>query len=193
VVGSNVVNLGFVLGGAAIVRTIPTARGLLRRDGAVLVGTTLLAPAFLWDLRVSRREGVVLVALLTGYLAVLVRTGSDRVRAPEEAAPDGGLADVAGLVVGLGGGVVGAHLLVLAASDLARVAGPSEWVIGETVVAAIVRPLPVASAAIGSARWLLATVLLVTVLFWSGSRLSRPEGAVLIELNAVNWAADLLP
>jgi len=234
VVGSNVVNLGFVLGGAALVRAIPTSEDLLRRDSVVLVGTTLLAILVLWDLRVSRAEGAVLFALLLAYLAFLVRSGSDRIRAPEVSA-DGGAADVVRLVGGLAGVVIGAHLLVLAASDLAREAGIAEWAIGVTVVAlgtstpefvtsvvaarrgraglsagnlvgscifnvlgvlglaAVVRPLPVASAALPSVAWLLAVVLVATALLWSRRVLSRAEGAVLVGLNALNWLVDLLP
>src|SRR6056297_4205412 len=57
VVGSNVVNLGFVLGGAALVRALPIAPDLVRRDSAVLLGATGLVLALLWDVRVGRLEG----------------------------------------------------------------------------------------------------------------------------------------
>ena len=135
VVGSNILNLGFILGGAALLRRIRTSRELVVRDSAVLIGTTVLTFAFLGDLRVSRLEGTVLVALLVGYLFVLARTGSERVRAGETTAVDVRPADVVGLVGGLAAVILGAHLLVLAASDIAREAGLSEWVIGVTVVA----------------------------------------------------------
>ena len=40
IVGSNIFNLGFILGGCALVRAIPIGRTMLRRDGAVLGGTS---------------------------------------------------------------------------------------------------------------------------------------------------------
>lgn len=40
VIGSNIFNLGFILGGVALVRAIATSRPLVVRDGAVLIGAT---------------------------------------------------------------------------------------------------------------------------------------------------------
>ncbi|WP_435348758.1 calcium/sodium antiporter [Haloarchaeobius sp. HRN-SO-5] len=136
VVGSNVVNLGFILGGVALVRELPTSQDLVRRDSVTLLGATVLVFALLWDLRLSRLEGGLLLALLAAYLFVLVRTGSGSLR-PEERAPVAfQWTDVVRLVGGLAIVVAGAHLLVLAASNLARDAGVSEWAIGVTIVAA---------------------------------------------------------
>jgi len=136
VVGSNILNLGFVLGGAALIRAMPASRELIQRDAVVLVGSTVLVFLLLGDLQVSRLEGLTLVVLLAGYLFVLARSGADR--RPEEtetgAVPFRPL-DLVRLVGGLAVVVAGAHLLVTSASDLARVAGLSEWVIGLTVVA----------------------------------------------------------
>lgn len=78
VVGSNVFNLGIVLGAVALVRTLPTRGDLVRRDGLVLVATTLLLVWVVRDLRVGRVEGVVLFGSLAAYLLVVVFT--DRVR-----------------------------------------------------------------------------------------------------------------
>jgi len=136
VVGSNVLNLGAVLGGTALLRALPTSRALLRRDATALVGTTVLVFVFLRDLRLARLEGGVLLVLLGLYLAVLVRAGSDRVRADEAERGSFARTDLVRLVGGLALVVAGAHVLVLAATDLARDAGVSEWLIGTTVVAA---------------------------------------------------------
>jgi cation:H+ antiporter len=135
VVGSNVFNLGLILGGAALVRSLPVVPGLLRRDGATLLGATVLVFGLLADLHVSRLEGIVLLALLVGYLLVLVRSGVMDEDDPDATVAVGWL-DAVRLVGGLALIVAGAHLLVLAASDLARAAGLTEWVIGVTIVAA---------------------------------------------------------
>ena len=136
VVGSNVVNLGFVLGAAAVLRALPTSTALVRRDGVVLLGTTALVFVLLGDLLLSRPEGVLLFALLVAYLAVLARSGSDRGRIDDEAIDTVGPAAVLGLLGGLAVVLAGAHLLVLSAVGLARDVGVSEWTIGVTVVAA---------------------------------------------------------
>ncbi|WP_348606750.1 calcium/sodium antiporter [Halobaculum rarum] len=234
VVGSNVVNLGFVLGGAALVRALPTSRELVWRDSLVLVGVTALVLGLLWDLRLERVEGFLLLGLLVGYLAVLVRSGSAGVAVDTAGIEPFERTDAARFVGGLGIVVVSAHLLVASAADLAGAAGVSDWVVGATVVAlgtsapefvtsvaaarrgraglsagnlvgscvfnflgvlgvaAVVAPLPVSPAAVSGTTWLLATVVLVAVLFGTRRVLSKPEGALLIAVNAVNWAVDFL-
>jgi cation:H+ antiporter len=136
VVGSNVVNLGFILGGVALVRALPTSRALVRRDGTVLIGTTGLVLLLLWDLRLSRLEGGVLFALLVVYLFTLLRSGGTRITNDRDAATASPVRNAVRALVGLAAVIAGAHVLVLSAADLARVAGVSEWVIGVTVVAA---------------------------------------------------------
>ncbi|KAB1186872.1 MULTISPECIES: calcium/sodium antiporter [Haloferax] len=134
VVGSNLFNIGIVLGGiAAVVRVRSSAR-MVRRDGAVMVASTLLLLAILWDLRVSRLDGIVLLSVFAGYLGILfVRTDT-----PAPVSDDGTgvtLGTAVFLVGGLGAIIVGAHFLVESAVFIARAAGLSEWVIGETIVA----------------------------------------------------------
>jgi len=232
VVGSNVVNLGFVLGGAALVRALPISPALVRRDSLALIGAATLVLVFLRDLRISRGEGAVFVVLLVGYLAVLARSasGRDTGEQPMNFRPR----ELLRLVGGLAVVVASAHLLVLAATALARDAGVSEWTIGVTIVAggtslpefvtavvaarrgraglsagnlvgsclfnclgvlgvtALVRPLPVVPAAVESTGWLVGLAVLVTALFWSGRVLSRSEGALLVAVNVLDWAAELL-
>lgn len=234
VVGSNVFNLGVVLGAVALVRALPVSSALLRRDGLVLVGTTVLLFVVLWDRLVSRPEGVVLVVLLGAYLLLLVRTDDEQPGGDREPRASFRPFDIGRVFGGLAVVVAGAHVLVVAASDLAGAAGVSEWVIGVTVVAAgtstpefvtsvtaarrgqagisagnlvgscifnalgvlgvaaLIRPLPVAGAALRDAGWLLGIVIVVTALFWSGRLLSRLEGGLLVALNAANWVTDWL-
>ncbi|MCA9970350.1 MAG: sodium:calcium antiporter [Anaerolineales bacterium] len=133
VVGSNIFNLGFILGGLALLRGVSTNRSLVMRDGGVLIGTTLLLALFLRDLTLSRVEGVILMLLLVLYVGVLVW---QRAEAGEEV-PVGDFKwrDVPKFFAGLAIIVASGHFFVEAASDLARVFGVSEWVIGVTIVA----------------------------------------------------------
>lgn len=143
IVGSNIFNLGFILGSAALYRAISTDSLLVWRDALVLVGATVVLYLLVaLDLRLGTLDGVILLTLLAGYL-VLVWKGrrngaSVSIPAPGEvgqpsARPwrDGSL-----LVFGLVLVGVASHFLIGSATALARSFGVSDWVIGVTVVAA---------------------------------------------------------
>jgi cation:H+ antiporter len=143
VVGSNVFNLGFILGGCAVLRTIPTSSTLVRRDAMMLLlASVLLVTFFLEDLwfgtagpRLERHEGVVMMLLLAGYVLYLFHRddeGGDSEEVPEGKA---GFWDYPLLLLGLACVIGGAHLLVNSAVLLARMMGISEWAIGITIVA----------------------------------------------------------
>lgn len=134
VVGSNIFNLGFILGGVALVRAITTTRSLVYRDGIVMIGITFLLLFFLRDLTLERWEGVVLFLLLFIYIGYLIYS---REPAGEEL-PEGDFQwmDIPRLLAGLALIVTSGHYLVESASSLARAFGVSEWVIGVTIVAA---------------------------------------------------------
>ncbi|SDL88141.1 cation:H+ antiporter [Halogranum gelatinilyticum] len=154
VLGSNVYNLAFILGVVALFRAIPIAETLVRRDGVVLLASTLVGGAVLFDLTVTRLEGGVLLGLFlayTGYLLASERATAAETSPTGETERDDAVSavtrkvtervafpgrDVVFLVVGLAIVLVSGDLLVGAASTLARGAGVSEWVIGGTVVAA---------------------------------------------------------
>ena len=135
VVGSNIFNLGFVLGGVAAIRAIQTNPSLVKRDGSVLIGTTILLLIFMLDLHLSRWEGMTLFILLISYMGYLLwkreALGEEEVIEGEATWRDGLM-----LLLGLTAIVGGGHLLVESASGLALRFGISEWVIGVTIVAA---------------------------------------------------------
>lgn len=134
VVGSNVVNLGFILGGAALVRALPVSQALIRRDTSVMVASVLVLLLFLRDGAVSRIEGGLLLVGFAGYLAVLATSGGERLQ-PTPDADEVTWVDVLRVPVGLGLIVGGAHALVTGGVGVAARAGVSDWVIGTTVVA----------------------------------------------------------
>jgi len=145
IVGSNIFNLGFILGGCALVRAMPTDQALLRRDGSVLGVATLLLLALIgWDLRLGYFDGAILFGLLCLYLGYLFKT---RHAMPGTEQKLGGLTaggdrkgsirpDAMLLVAGLVCIVAGSHLLIGSATAVAKTFGISEWVIGVTIVAA---------------------------------------------------------
>jgi len=133
VVGSNIFNLGFILGGVAIVRAICTTRKMVVRDGGMLIGTSLLLILFLLDHQMGRLEGGILITLLVLYLGYLIW----KKEPIEDGLPAGEFHwwDVPQLIAGIGVVVGSGHFLVESAVHLARLFGVSEWVIGVTIVA----------------------------------------------------------
>ena len=144
IVGSNIFNLGFILGGCAMIRAIPTSKALVKRDGVVIAISTLLVLAVVgWDLRLDRYDGGALFLMLIVYLAVLFKQRKEHPDEGPEAEfhldtehPKSLGLDVVELVGGLTAIIVGSHLLVISATELARGFGVSEWVIAVTIVAA---------------------------------------------------------
>jgi cation:H+ antiporter len=133
VIGSNIFNLGFILGGVAMVRAIATSRTMVMRDGGVLIAITLLLLLFFLDLHIARWEGMILLALLVLYIGSLLYF-----REAIEDAPLGEFRwyEIPRLLIGLALVIGGGHFMVEAAVALARMVGISEWAIGVTIVAA---------------------------------------------------------
>lgn len=141
VVGSNIFNLGFILGGTAAFHAIITSPKLVYRDGFFLIGATVLLSFFLFDpfssstsMALSRWEGAILFGLLLTYLAYLFLKKEDL--GEEISHEKAKISDMILLIVGIGCVVGGGHLLVESASTVARAFGVSDWVIGVTIVAA---------------------------------------------------------
>ena len=134
IVGSNIFNLGFILGGTAIIHSLKTSRILIVRDGFFLLFGTFILLFFLWDLTLTKFEGGVLFSLLILYLGYLyVKRESLET---EQVMGKMDWWDPLMLIGGLAMVLVGAHFMVESAINLARYMGVSEWVIGATVIAA---------------------------------------------------------
>ena len=134
IVGSNIFNLGFILGGVALLQVIKSNKKIVYREGFLLIGISVLLLFFLRDYTLSFWEGVVLFAGLIAYLLYLFI----HKEIPEEELPTGKFHwyHVLQLLAGFAIVVAGGHYLVDSASYLARVVGLSDWAIAVTVVAA---------------------------------------------------------
>jgi len=134
VVGSNIFNLGFILGGCAAIRTIITTPTIVWRDGLFLLVMSSILTVFLIDLTLTPKEGLALFSCLILYIAFLFW------KKDPIGQTDGGESatwkDIPLLIAGIAAVVGGGHLLVWSATALARGLGLSEWVIGVTIVAA---------------------------------------------------------
>lgn len=134
IVGSNIFNLGFILGGVALVRAINTSHKLVYRDGSILILSSLLLVCFLYDNSLSQAEGIILFISLFVYLFLLF-IRKETLEEEIEAVPFH-WQEIPKLIIGLVLIVGGGYFLVDSASNLARTIGLSEWVIGVTIVAA---------------------------------------------------------
>ena len=70
--GSNIINIGFVLGLAAIISPVIVQRLVVRRELPLLILATALTVFFVMDFELSRSEGMMLLALFAVLLVYLV-------------------------------------------------------------------------------------------------------------------------
>ena len=134
VVGSNIFNLGIILGIVAIFGAIRTNETIVYRDGSLLVITGLLLAIFFYDLVLTPFEGIILVLTLVSYVIFLIRSKASL----DEEVTEGDFKwyDLVLLIIGVVLIIGSAHFLVISASEIAREYGISEWMIGITIVAA---------------------------------------------------------
>lgn len=146
--GSNVYNLAFILGVISLLKVIPIAESLLHRDGIALLASTLIGGVAVFDLRITRLEGILLAGAFIAYTVVLLRGNQTEPAESTQRASVEAVTrrvtdqvtfrgrDAVFLVGGLALVLVSGDYMVSAASELARGVGISEWVIGGTIVAA---------------------------------------------------------
>jgi cation:H+ antiporter len=144
VLGSNIFNIGVILGCTAMVMPMKVQFQLIKIDTPVMLAVCLLVPVLLLDGVVSRIEGIFLLLGLGIYLVANVwlarKTASKEVEAEfQESMPSrtgSVFLDLVFIIAGLGVLVVGARFLTENSIAIARAYGISEAVIGLTIVAA---------------------------------------------------------
>lgn len=153
VIGSNIANLGLIVGVSAALSPLAVDRRLLTRDMPVMIGAMLLLGLFLADGMLSTVEGAVLTVGIVLYTVWGVMSSRRETRAARAAAREAadelpidvnealhapgwkvGL-QISLVFIGLGMLVVGADFLVEGAVAIAQTLGVSEAIIGLTLVA----------------------------------------------------------
>ncbi len=142
-IGSNIVNIGLVLGVTALIRPIPIESETLRREMPALLAVTLLTVSLFLDTYLSRMDGLVMLTGLVIVMVWLARLGmrsaaNDPISREFEAEIPTDVSmtmAIVWLIVGLATLLVGAELLVNGAIGVATQLGISEVVIGILVVA----------------------------------------------------------
>ena len=156
-IGSNIANIGLVLGITAIITPLPFSANVLRKELPWLLGATFLAVILLFDRRLDFVDGIILLLGLTYILWQLMASQSDPEYSTEAISDE--LDDlpemtnrqsIIWLTVGLIVLLLSAQVLVYAATNIATTLGVSDLIIGLTVVA-VGTSLPELAATVGSA------------------------------------------
>ncbi len=141
IVGSNICNIGQILGMAALVRPLSVDSGMLKREMPIMLGASLLFWALIADGSIGRFDGVLLVAGIVLFTVQQIRSARKEISAGkndggEEAVPDNSkLKNILFALGGIAGLVVGANLMITGAVSLALKLGVSELVVGLSIVA----------------------------------------------------------
>lgn len=149
VLGSNLANVGLVLGVAACLRPLEIKGRVVVREIPWMLGVTLLALPLVWNLQVGRVEGTILVGALALYLVFLIpavnEEGLAALGAPAEILPResevsrgrrGPLGPpILRVIAGALALPAGGYMIVVGASNVAEALGVPELIIGLSVVA----------------------------------------------------------
>jgi len=145
VMGSNLANIGLVLGVSAIVRPLKVSGRVVTREVPVMLVITALLLPLIWDLKITRLEGVAMLLVLVAYLWFVFWTTKDEdeevlgefAHFAEEAVgltPWAAARDLGLIFMGISGLVLGALAIRESAVVLAEAMGISELVIGLILV-----------------------------------------------------------
>lgn len=156
VIGSNISNIGLVLGVAATICPIVVHRHATRVDAPVALASSLLLIILLYNGQLGRLEGIFLVIGIVGYTIVRIRTSRsfDKGLAREVAEHVLNVSNptlTVILLVSLVGLAAGSFFFVDGARDLAVHMGVTEAVIGLTIMA-VGTSLPEIATVIAAAR-----------------------------------------
>lgn len=142
-IGSNIVNIGLVLGMTAMIRPIKLESATLRREMPALLAVSLLTVSLFLDSFLSRVDGIVMLTGLVIVMVWLARLGmrsaaNDPIKIDYEAEIPSDVnmtMAIVWLLIGLAILLVGAKMLEHGAVGIAEELGVSEVVIGVTIVA----------------------------------------------------------
>ena len=139
ILGSNIFNIGIILGISATIYPLQAKKQLLRIDIPVMLIATILLTIFFWNGELGRMEGSFFLAgiiLYTIFSLYYSRKHGEEPNLELEEQPRHWAFDTLEIVGGLVVLIFASHLLVENATSIAREVGLSEAVIGLTIIAA---------------------------------------------------------
>ena len=166
--GSNITNIGLVLGSAAIIKSLPIARSTARIDIPIVIGSGVFAIYLVSDGTLSHLDGAILLICLASYIywsathsqgaggemslsaqhADIHELDLSTINHPKGKSLGAAILWTIGSIILL---MAASHMLVRGAVDIATFLGVGELVIGLTIIA-IGTSLPELAAAIAAAR-----------------------------------------
>ena len=157
--GSNIANIGLILGVTALIAPIAVHSKIVRRELPLLLMVSLLAGVILWDHAITRLESLLLLGGFFGLIGWTVFTGlrhrEDALAAEIAIEMEARTMPLARalfwLVVGMVLLVVSSRFLIWGAVTVAQALGISDFVIGLTIVA-LGTSLPELAASVIAAR-----------------------------------------
>ncbi len=161
VVGSNIANIGLILGITLLFKQIPVSKDLIKSEFRYLLGLCVVLMVMMWNQVLGRIEGLVLLGLFSFFIYRSIKESSDEKGASTEQVVEKNHEDEItpsrykvlrnrmglALLFLLGS----SKLLVWTAVKIAQSAGVSELVIGLTIVA-VGTSLPELASSIAAAR-----------------------------------------
>ena len=163
VVGSNIINILFILGLSAAIAPLIVSEQLVRLDVPIMIGTTVLILLLGIDGKISRLDGALFLlgglvySVLLFYLSRKTGRATQEKHAenagkPRTKSPLKVIADFSFIIGGLVLLIVGSHWLVNGAIAIAQTIGMSKLIIGITIVAAGTSLPEMATSVIASIR-----------------------------------------
>lgn len=142
IVGSNISNIGLILGFTALIFPIVVQKDTIIKDWPMMMGSTLLFVWFVQDGMLELYEGVIFIVILISFLFLIIYQ-SRKTNIKLEAAAEVDIStkntplwkSISLIVLGCVGLVYGADWMLSSAVDIAIEFGVSERVIGLTIVA----------------------------------------------------------
>jgi len=150
--GSNITNIGLVLGSAALLTTLTVSKTAARRDIPVVIFAGIVAVLLVSDGLLSNIDGYILLTMLIFYLVwsgLNSSSSDDEMPEDDQSKPTWryALLSIISIIVL----VLASRMLVTGSVSIATMLGVSELVIGLTIVA-IGTSLPELAAAVAAAR-----------------------------------------
>ncbi len=153
-IGSNIANIGLILGITALLAPISVSSGLIRSEYPLLFGATVVLVWCLYDLQLDRTDGFLLLGLLVMIMVYMIHSHRNAKVAADDDENDESMSSKAAwlwILLGLVLLIGSSRMLVWGASNIAHSLGVSELVIGLTIVA-LGTSLPELAASIASLK-----------------------------------------